>query len=216
MFAVCAGSEGQYPGHHEASHPTSGQAGRSQANFRTCLRGGQLCSYLCLLPCKVSKCHRFDVGIGILCVIMRGTGTCTWFFPVRYESDLLKRWLQPSGGFLVLIKMAVYRNDQYCNFKPCWLGLSCVVDSLLFISDPYPDPWTRNPEVGTDPDSGGQFITDPARSGRSYLDSFWSLTKVCFLWEIFFFTNTLIVEEITISLRTISYICYILRSYISK
>ncbi len=52
---------------------------------------------------------------------------------------------------LTFIQRAVCREDQYCNLKPCWLGLSRVVDPSLFLSDPSPDPWTRtesvNPEV---------------------------------------------------------------------
>jgi hypothetical protein len=113
-----------------------------------------------LLSFIVSKRHRFDIGRyrpSILCVIMRGTGACFGPVPPYGTSRTFYNVAcNPVVDFfflLTFIQIAVCREDHYCNFKPCWLGLSRVVnvDPLLFLSDPSPDPWTRtesvNPEV---------------------------------------------------------------------
>jgi hypothetical protein len=81
---------------------------------------------------------------------MRGTGVR--FGPVPYGTcrTSYNVTCNPVVDFVFLltfIQIEVCRKDQYCNFKPCRLGLSRVVDPLLFLSDLYPDPWTRNPEV---------------------------------------------------------------------
>jgi hypothetical protein len=68
---------------------------------------------------------------GVLCVIMRGTGAC--FGPVPYDTSRTSYNVacNPVVDFLFLLtflQIAVCREDHYCNFKPCWLGLSRVVD----------------------------------------------------------------------------------------